>query len=91
MLILTVGTEDYLMIGDKVKVAFLGGSKNHLRVLVDAPREISVVRSKVYEKNIEDPEEKKKLPHYYAEPDPPEKYRKPKGTVNPNNNPGKKS
>lgn len=82
MLRLTVSAEDYLMIGENVKIAFLGGSKNHLRIMIDAPKELNVVRSKVIENNTTDPVEKEKLPHYYAVPDLPEKYRKKKIVVN---------
>lgn len=82
MLRLTVSAEDYLMIGENVKIVFLGGSKNHLRIMVDAPKECNVVRSKVIENNTTDPEAKEKLPHYYALPDLPEKYRKKKIMVN---------
>lgn len=82
MLRLTVSSEDYLMIGEDVKIVFLGGSKNHLRIMVDAPKEMNVVRSKVIENSITDPEERKKLPHYYAVPDLPEKYRKKRVIVN---------
>ena len=82
MLRLTVGTEDYLMIGEDIKIVFLGGSKNHTRIMLDVPKEVNVVRSKVLENNMADPEEKAKLPHYYAEPELPEKYRKKKVVVN---------
>lgn len=82
MLRLTMGTEDYLMIGEDVKIVFLGGSKNHLRIMIDAPKEVGVVRSKVIENKITDPEEKEKLPHYYAVPELPEKYRKKKVIIN---------
>ena len=40
MLRLTVSTEEYLMIGDNIKVVFLGGTKNHLRIMVDAPKDV---------------------------------------------------
>lgn len=76
MLRLTVGPEDYLMIGDDIKIIFLGGSKNHTRIMLDIPKELNVVRSKVVENSVESPEEKAKLPHYHAVPDLPEKYRK---------------
>lgn len=82
MLRLTVSAEDYLLINEDIKVVFLGGSKNHLRIMIDAPKECSVVRSKVIENNTIDPEKKEKLPHYYAVPDLPEKYRKNKVFVN---------
>ena len=81
MLRLTVSTEEYLMIGDDVKIVFLGGSRNHLRIMVDAPKEIDVVRSKVIENKITDEEVKATLPKYYAEPELPEKFRKPKNIV----------
>ena len=42
MLRLTVSTEEYLMIGDNIKVVFLGGTKNHLRIMVDAPKEVTL-------------------------------------------------
>ena len=64
MLRLTVSPEEYLMINDNIKIVFLGGTKNHLRIMIDAPREIT------------DPEERAKLPKYYAEEEHPEKYRK---------------
>lgn len=82
MLRLTVSTEEYLQIGEDVKIVFLGGSKNHLRIMVDAPKELNVVRSKVIEKNAESEEEKASLPHYYAVPDLPEKYRKKRIVMN---------
>lgn len=82
MLRLTMGTEEYLQIGEDVKVIFLGGSKNHLRIMIDAPKEFTVVRSKVIENNARSEEERAKLPHYYAVPDLPEKYRKKKIVMN---------
>ena len=82
MLRLTVSAEDYLMIGSDVKIVFLGGSKNHLRVMIDAPKEIDVVRNKVLESRVTDPAEKEKLPRYYAVPDLPERFRKKKIVMN---------
>ena len=73
MLRLTVSPEEYLMINDNIKIVFLGGTKNHLRIMIDAPREVNIVRSTVLENQITDPEERAKLPKYYAEE---EKYRK---------------
>lgn len=82
MLRLTVNTEEYLMIGDDIKIIFLGGSRNHTRIMLDIPKEVNVIRSKVIENKTTDPDEKKKLVHYYAEPELPEKYRKKKVIVN---------
>lgn len=81
MLRLTMSTEEYLMIGDNVKIVFLGGTRNHLRIMVDAPKEVNIVRSTVLENKISDPEEKAKLPKYYAEQENPGKYvvKKPAG------------
>ncbi len=74
MLRLTVSTEEYLMIGEDIKLVFLGGTGKHLRIMIDAPREKNIVRSTVLEKNITDPEERARLPRYYAEEEHPEKY-----------------
>ena len=77
MLRLTLSTEEYLMLGDDIKIVFLGGSNNHLRIMVDAPKEVDIVRSKVLEKAH--PEIREKRPQYYAEPELPERFRKKKG------------
>lgn len=74
MLRLTVSTEEYLMIGEDVKLVFLGGTGKHLRIMVDAPRDKNIIRSTVLERNITNPEERAKLPRYYAEEEHPEKY-----------------
>ena len=51
MLRLTMAQEEYLMIGENVKIVFLGGTGRHMRVMIDAPKEINIVRSNVLEKN----------------------------------------
>ena len=76
MLRLTVSPEEYLMINDNIKIVFLGGSKNNMRIMVDAPKEVSVVRSAALENRIPNPEEREKLPKFYAVPEPPEKLQK---------------
>ncbi len=90
MLRLSLSTEEYLMLGDDIKIVFLGGSNHHLRIMIDAPKEVNIVRSTVLEKN--NPELKKNSPSYYAEPNLPEKYRKKEArnpvTPNRNNNQG---
>ena len=80
MLRLTVSTEEYLMIGDNVKVVFLGGTRNHMRIMIDAPKDVNIVRSSALEKQITDPEEKASLPKYYAEPETDPKYLKKKNS-----------
>lgn len=81
MLRLTVSTEEYLIINDNIKLVFLGGTKNHLRIMVDAPKEVNIVRSTVLENKVTDPTEKAKLPKYFAEPETPKKYRRKKSNI----------
>ena len=75
MLRLTVSPEEYLMINDNIKIIFLGGCKNNMRIMVDAPRDVRIVRSAALENSIPSPEERAKLPKYHAVPEAPEKYR----------------
>jgi len=81
MLRLTLSTEEYLMVGENVKIVFLGGTKNHLRIMVDAPKNVNIVRSTVLENKITDPEERMRLPRFYAEPETPKNYMKNKSGV----------
>ncbi|MCX4305860.1 MAG: carbon storage regulator [Acetatifactor sp.] len=81
MLRLTVSTEEYLMLGEDIKVVFLGGTGKHLRIMIDAPKEINIVRSSVIKKKFTDPEIRATLPKYYPEPEYPEKYRKRKTVI----------
>lgn len=81
MLRLTVSPEEYLMVNDNVKIIFLGGTKNHMRIMVDAPKDVNIVRSSVLENKITDPQERENLPKYYAVSDTPEKYRPKKAQV----------
>ena len=90
MLRLTVKTEEYLMINDNIKIVFLGGTPNHLRIMIDAPKDVNIVRSSVIENSATE-EEKAKLPKYYAEQEHPEKYKKKKNVVVTNGNTNTKS
>lgn len=81
MLRMTVATEEYLMIGDDIKLVFLGGTGKHLRIMIDAPKEVGIVRSRVLEKNITDLDERAELPKYYKQEEHPEKYKKKKRVV----------
>lgn len=90
MLRLTVKTEEYLMINDNIKIVFLGGTPNHLRIMIDAPKDANIVRSSVIENSATE-EEKAKLPKYYAEQEHPEKYKKKKNVVITNGNTNTKS
>jgi len=76
MLRMSVAVEEYLMIGEDIKLIFLGGTGRHMRIMIDAPKDVNIVRSSVLEKQIADPEVKAKLPRYYAEKEHPEKYKK---------------
>lgn len=78
MLRMTVNTEEYIQIGDDIRIIFLGGSKNHTRVMLDVPKEINVARSRALENHAKSAEERAKIDHYYAEPELAEKYRKKK-------------
>lgn len=81
MLRMSVAEEEFLMIGDDIKIVFLGGTGKHMRIMIDAPKEINIVRSSVLEKNIQDPVEKENFPRYYKEEEHPEKYKKKKRIV----------
>lgn len=47
MLKLTLKPGEYIDIGDNIKVIFSGGSANNIHLLVDASREVNIVRSSV--------------------------------------------
>ena len=76
MLRMSVKNEEYLLIGDDVKIVFLGGGGGQTRIMIDAPREINIVRSKAIEKRIQDPELLAKLPNYHRQEEHREKYKK---------------
>ena len=76
MLRMSVKNEEYLMIGDDIKIIFLGGGGGQTRIMIDAPKDVNIVRSRAIEKRIQDEELKAKMPKYYAEEEHPEKYKK---------------
>ena len=45
MLRLSVRDEEFLMIGDDVKIVFLGSSGGQTRIMIDAPKDVNIVRS----------------------------------------------
>lgn len=53
MLNLTIRPGDYFTIGDEIRVVVLGGSKNNVKVMVDAPRKFDVVRGSVLEREAD--------------------------------------
>lgn len=76
MLRMTVNTEEYIQIGDDIRIVFLGGSRNHTKVMLDIPKEVNVVRSRALEKRAGTDEERKKIARYHAAPELEEKYRR---------------
>ena len=81
MLRMSVKNGEYVMLGDDVKIVFLGGGGGQTRIMIDAPKEVNIVRSRAIEKRLEDPELLAKMPKYYEEAEHPEKYvKKPKNT-----------
>lgn len=46
MLRLTVGVDDYIQINDNIKIMFFGGSPKNTRIMIDAPKEVKIVREK---------------------------------------------
>lgn len=53
MLRLTVGIEDYIQINDNIRIVFLGGSQKNMRVMIDAPKEVNIVRGKALKKRTD--------------------------------------
>ncbi len=82
MLRMTVNTEEYIQIGDDIRIVFLGGSRNHTRVMLDVPKEIDVVRSRALENHAKTAEDREKISHYHAVPELEEKYRRKKISMN---------
>lgn len=82
MLRMTVNTEEYIQIGEDIRIVFLGGSRNHTKVMLDVPKEINIVRSRALEKHAESEEDIEKIARYHAAPELEEKYRKKRVVVN---------
>lgn len=68
MLNLTIKAGEYFAIGDDIKVVVVGGTRNHYKIMVDAPREYNIVRGQVLEKNATE-KEKAAMKKYYPEPE----------------------
>ena len=62
MLKLSLKQGQYVNIGDNIRVVYVGGSGNHARLLIDAPRELNIARSTTEE----NPARRRET--YYAEP-----------------------
>ena len=50
MLKLTVKQGEYLLIGEEVRLAFVGGSAGNVHILVDAPKSVNIARSAALKK-----------------------------------------
>ena len=72
MLKMTMSPQEYIQIGENIRIVFTGGSKKNMHILIDAPREINIVRSKVLEQNIREDKRKR----YYRDEDKSSLYRK---------------
>lgn len=62
MLKLSLKQGQYINIGDDIRVVYVGGSGNHARLMIDAPKEINIARSTV------EPNPERRKETYYAEP-----------------------
>lgn len=69
MLRLSVREEEFLMIGDDVKIVFWGSSEGQIRIMIDVSKEVNIVRSKAIKKRIKDPELLATIPKYYKNPE----------------------
>ena len=76
MLRLSVENKEYIMVGDNVKIIFLGGTGNHHRIMIDAPKDVNIVRSKALRKHMKENGIEGELPSYFEEKEHPEQYRK---------------
>lgn len=61
MLILSLKQGQYVNIGDDIRVVYVGGSGGQGRLMIDAPKEVPIVRSSIEE----NPERRKDT--YYPE------------------------
>lgn len=76
MLRLSIENKEYLMVGDDVKIIFLGGTGNHHRIMIDAPKDVKIVRSKALRKYMKENGIEFEAHSYYEEKEHPEKYRR---------------
>ena len=52
MLVLGRKPGEYVVIDNKIKVKVVKSEEGHLRLAIDAPREIPIVRGEVYERQL---------------------------------------
>lgn len=70
MLKLTIKPGEFINIGNDIRVVYSGGTDGNIHLLIDAPRELNIVRSKVLSRKKDSSENNNphSAPSYYAEP-----------------------
>lgn len=66
MLKLTLKPGEFINIGDDIRVVFSGGSSHNIHLLIDAPRELNVARSRAIQRNASE-QEQSLMKTYYKE------------------------
>ncbi len=52
MLVLGRNPGEYIMIGDSIKVTVIKSDKGYLRLAIEAPKDVNILRGEVYEANM---------------------------------------
>ena len=60
MLKLTLRPGDFIDVGENIRVVFSGGSANNIHLLIDAPKDVNIVRNTA--------QQRREKSTYYAEP-----------------------
>lgn len=68
MLKLTVKPGECLNIGNDVRVVITGGTQNNYHIMIDAPKEMNIVRGRVLEKKVDKYGQRKAKKYYVDEP-----------------------
>lgn len=50
LLRLSVHKNEFIMVGENVRITFLGGVKNQAHILIDAPKDVNIARGRAIEK-----------------------------------------
>ena len=56
MLVIGRNPGEYVMIGDSIKVKVIKSEKGFLRLAIEAPKDVNIVRGEVYEANMKSSE-----------------------------------
>ena len=48
MLRMSVKNGEYIMVGDDVKIVFLGGGGGQTRIMIDAPKEVNIAGARMH-------------------------------------------